>query len=215
MLVDRESGEIFVYDVIGANMFGDGITAEAMVVALDSLGGKRAKVRINSPGGNADEGIAIYNAMRRYAGGVDTVVDSLAASAASVIALAGENRYTATGGRWMIHRAMGVAFGNAGEIAKYITLLEKYDDSIVEIYGEHLKDNSPDEIREMLAAETWFTTDEAIAIGLSTEKERSEALKPNVANWFKNAPAIIYKEAVEGVKSPAIHRNAAMIRARL
>ena len=74
MLVDRESGEIFVYDVIGANMFGDGITAEAMVVALDSLGGKRAKVRINSPGGNADEGIAIYNAMRRYAGGVDTVV---------------------------------------------------------------------------------------------------------------------------------------------
>jgi len=214
MLVDRNSGEIFVYDVIGNDMFGEGITAEAVMVALDSLGGKRAKIRINSPGGNADEGIAIYNALRRYKWGVDTVVDSLAASAASVIALAGQNRYTAKGGRWMMHRAMGVAFGNAEEISGYIDVLNKYDDSIIEIYSEHI-DKPESEIRDMLAAETWFTTDEAIAIGLSTAREATEAIKPNVANWFKNAPANIYKEAIEGVKLPAVHRTAALIRSRM
>jgi ATP-dependent protease ClpP protease subunit len=214
MLVDRNSGEIFVYDVIGGDMFGEGITTEAVMVALDSLGGKRARIRINSPGGNADTGIAIYNALRRYKWGVDTVVDSLAASAASIIALAGENRYTATGGRWMIHRAMGLAFGNVDDIAGYITMLNKYDDSIVEIYSEHIG-KTESEIRSMLAAETWFTTDEAIAVGLSTAKETTDAIKPNVANWFKNAPANIYKEAIEGVKVPAVHRTAAFIRSRL
>ena len=59
MLVDKQSGEIFIYDAIGADFFGEGITAENVILALDSLGGKRAKVRINSPGGDAFQGIAI------------------------------------------------------------------------------------------------------------------------------------------------------------
>ena len=63
MLVDKQSGEIFVYAPIGADFFGEGITAEVFILALDAIGGKRATVRINSPGGDAFQAIAIYNAM--------------------------------------------------------------------------------------------------------------------------------------------------------
>jgi hypothetical protein len=104
--VNNKTNELLIYDVIGEDWFGGGITAKNVIAALDEFGGKRVTVRINSPGGVADEGIAIYNALKRYEGRVDTVIDSIAASAASVIALAGEKRTTSEGGRWMIHRAM-------------------------------------------------------------------------------------------------------------
>ena len=86
--------------------------------ALESLDGGRATVRINSPGGSADEGIAIYNTLKRYAGGVDTINEALAASAASVIFLAGETRTMSAGSRLMIHRALTIEIGNADRMRK-------------------------------------------------------------------------------------------------
>jgi ATP-dependent Clp protease, protease subunit len=213
MLVDRESGEIFLYSPIGPSFWEEGITAENVLLALDSLGGKRAIVRINSPGGSVDDGIAIYGALKRYKGGVDTVVDSLAASIASIIALAGENRRTAKGGRWMIHRAMTIAIGNRDEMSKTASMLDKHDQSLIEIYSE-VMNLKPEEIESLLTAETWYTTQEAIDIGLSTGEDVQEATKPNVANWFKNAPAAIYKEAIEGVAQPTLVRNAVSISCR-
>ncbi len=190
--VDNKTSEIFIYDTIGADWFGGGITAKSVIEALDSLKGKRATVRINSPGGVADEGIAIYNALKRYDGGVDTVVDSLAASAASVIALAGENRTTAKGGRWMIHKAMGFAIGNSTEMTKTAEILDKYDAALVEIYAEYMPEGT--DIAALLAAETWYNTDEAIAAGLSTGKAESAAVEPVAAAWFKNAPAALFSK---------------------
>src|SRR5690606_14937507 len=219
MLVDKESGEIFVYGAIGYDFWDEeGITAETVIKALDSLDGKRAIVRINSPGGVADQGVAIYNALRRYKGGVDTIVDSLAASAASVIALAGESRLTATGGRWMIHRALGAAWGNKIEIEKYVEMLGKYDAAISEIYREHMAgDLTTDQILDLLTAETWYTTDEAIEAGLSTGKEREQAKEPIVASWFKNPPQAIFSQAAGSRTRPkfAVHRQAAAIRAKM
>jgi ATP-dependent Clp protease, protease subunit len=218
MLVDKESGEIFIYGPIGYDFWDeDGITAESVIEALDGLGGKRAIIRINSPGGIADQGVAIYNALRRYKGGVDTIVDSVAASAASVVALAGESRLTASGGRWMIHRAMGAVWGNRIEVDKYSEMLGKYDAAISEIYREHMAgDLSTEQVLDLLTAETWYTTDEAIEAGLSTGKERSEAAKPIVASWFKNAPQAIFSQAAGSRLRPkfAVRRQAAAIHAR-
>ena len=189
--VNAKSGEIFIYDVIGQDWFGGGITAASVIDALDQLKGKPAVVRINSPGGVADEGIAIYNALKRYEGGVTTIVDALAASAASVIALAGDVRETATGARWMIHRAMAVAMGNANDMTKTAEVLTKYDQSLVEIYSQYMPGMDSAKIMDLLSAETWYTAEEAITAGLSTASADATDAQPMVAAWFRNAPAAI------------------------
>ena len=188
--VNASTGEIFIYDVIGSDWFGEGITGSSVTSALKELGNKRATIRINSPGGVADEGIAIYNILKRHKAGVDTYNDSIAASAASIIFLAGENRYTAKGSRVMIHKASAVVWGNADEVRKQAGVLDKYDESLIEIYSEHMAIER-EEIAELMAAETWYTTDEAIAAKLATATTATESKEAKVASWFRNAPAAL------------------------
>lgn len=185
--------ELLIYDTIGADWFGGGITAQSVIGQLERFKGKRVTVRINSPGGVADEGIAIYNALKRHDGGVDTVVDSIAASAASIIALAGESRTTSSGGRWMIHRAMGLSIGNAVDMAKMSETLTKYDQSLVEIYSEYMADDV--DIMQLLTDETWYTADEAISAGLSTGRsELASDATPVAAKWFKRPPEALFNK---------------------
>jgi ATP-dependent protease ClpP protease subunit len=193
--VDTQTGEIFVYDVIGANWYGDGITALNMADALKAISDKKAILRINSPGGSADEGIAIYNLLKRHAPGVETHNDALAASAASVIFLSGEKRYAAKGSRVMIHRASSVVWGNSIALAKEASTLDVYDRSQCEIYCEHM-DKTTEETMALLDAETWYTSEEAVAAGLATSLTETVQIKPNVAAWFRNAP----KSLAEDVK---------------
>ncbi len=191
--VDLQTGEIFVYDVIGANWYGDGITALNMADALKQLGDKKAIVRINSPGGVADEGIAIYNLLKRHAAGVETHNDALAASAASVIFLAGANRYAAKGSRVMIHRASSVVWGNSVALAKEASTLEKYDQSQAEIYSGYLG-KTPEETMVLLDAETWYTSEEAVTAGIASSLTETATVKPNVATWFRNPPKSLADE---------------------
>lgn len=200
MLVDRQSGELFLYQPIGADFFGEGITGETVIQALDQLGGKRAIVRINSPGGSVFDGIAIYNALKRYPGGVDVVIDSLAASIASIIALAGETRTSAKGSMWMIHRAMAFAFGNQEDVKKALAMLETGDKTLVNIYADAMQGKQSSEIEAMMSAETWFTAEEAVAIGLATKTEGTAKEAPQAAAWFKNAPQAFYSLANSQVK---------------
>lgn len=216
MLIDRETKEIYVYGPIGGSFWEDGITSELMIAALGEFAGERVTVRINSPGGVADEGIAIYNALKRHKGGVDTVVDAVAASAASIIALAGESRTTAKGGKWMIHRALTFAIGNYSEMLKVANTLKKYDESLIEIYGEHMSVDAA-EIESLMDAETWYTGAEAIAAGLGTADglELAEQPEPAVASWYKHAPdAVAASAAPVVVPKIATARQAAEIRNR-
>lgn len=194
MLVDKQSGEIFLYQPIGSDFFGEGLTGESVILALDSLGGKRATVRINSPGGSVFEGIAIFNALKRYSGGVDVVIDSLAASIASIIALAGETRTSSKGSLWMIHRAMSFAFGNQDELGKALAMLETADKTLVGIYAEATGKDAA-EIESLMSAETWFTADEAVDFGLATKTDGKATAAPQAAAWFKNAPKALYATA--------------------
>lgn len=215
MLVDRENKEIFVYGPIGGSFWDDGITAELMVQALASVGqDQRVTVRINSPGGVVDEGIAIYNALKRHKGGVDTVVDAIAASAASVIALAGEKRTTAKGARWMIHRALIIAIGNRSEMLKTAEILQKYDESLIDIYGEYMP-LEKSEIESLIDAETWYTASEAIEAGLSTvEDDDAEDVEPIVGAWFRNMPQSINSVQTIAMPKVPVNRQAAEIRNR-
>ena len=191
--VNAQTKEIFIDDVIGADWFGEGITATNVANALDQLNGERANVRINSPGGSADEGIAIYNTLKRYQGGVSTFNDSLAASAASVIFLAGDVRTMLSGSRLMIHKAMTIDAGNADQLRKTASVLESYDKSLVEIYAQYTS-KTAEEIMSLLSDETWYNTQEAVDSGFATVVDGSKkADKPKIANWFKNAPKALFE----------------------
>lgn len=185
--VNARTSEIFIYDIIGADWFGEGITGNSVSDALNELDGKRAIVRINSPGGAADEGIAIYNILKRYEGGVDTYNDSLAASAASIVFLAGENRYASEGSRVMIHKALTVTMGNSSMHKKTAEVLDSYDASLVEIYHQYM-DKSPEEILSLMDKETWYNTQSSLDAGFATATAGKTKQKPEMAAWFRHPP---------------------------
>ena len=164
---DYETGEIFLYDAIGDPWWGM-IGAENVIGDLARMAGKRVTMRIASPGGSVDEGRLIYNALKRYQGGVDVVVDSSAYSIASYIAMAGERVVMAKNAMLMIHNPWTIAMGDAAELRKTADVLDKYRDSIVDAYT----DKSDKDRKKMLAildAETWYTAQEAVDEGFATE----------------------------------------------
>ena len=185
----NETNEIILSGVVGDGWGDDPITKGGVRKALKSFGDGPITVRINSPGGAADEGIDIFNILRDYPGEVTTINDSLAASAASVIFLAGSKRLMNDGSRVMIHRAMSIAFGNQEEIRKTLQALESYDASLLDIYGQYLTDDKA-AIEAMLSAETWFGVDEAITAGLATArytKDNGERKKKKMTSQFDQA----------------------------
>lgn len=212
-----ESKELLLYDVIGEEWDGSGIHAGIIDEVLNEIGeNERVTIRINSPGGVADEGIAIYNRLKRHKGGVDTVVDSLAASAASIIALAGETRTVLTGGRFMIHRAMGGAIGNAQEMRKLAEILEVYDSALADIYAEHVTGFDKASILDMMTEESWFDASASLELGLATALDPQQAKEPAKAAWFNNAPKDIADLEVSAKLHPKpIARELARLKLRL
>jgi ATP-dependent protease ClpP protease subunit len=188
--VKAETNEILLSGIVGDGWDEFPITQKGVVDALRSFGSSPVTIRINSPGGAADEGIGIYNALRSHGGEVTTINDSLAASAASVIFLAGKNRLMADGSRIMIHRAMAFAMGNQDELGKVISALKSYDASLVDIYRQHMVGTDPSEIESMMGNETWFGVDESIDFGLATARYgSSDKKKKKVASQFDQAKA--------------------------
>ena len=182
----NETNEIILSGVVGDGWGDDPITKGGVRKALKSFGDGPITVRINSPGGAADEGIDIFNILRDHPGEVTTINDSLAASAASVIFLAGSKRLMNDGSRVMIHRAMGIAFGNQEEIRKTLQALESYDASLLDIYSQYLTEDKA-AIEAMLSAETWFGVDEAIAAGIATArygKDKDDKKKKKMSSQF-------------------------------
>jgi ATP-dependent Clp endopeptidase proteolytic subunit ClpP len=205
--VDTENKSLYLYGVIGDDFFGDnGITSERVLEAVAEMPNDPITVYINSPGGQADEGIAIYNILRRHAGGVTTIVDSLAASAASVIAMAGTKRRSMNGSRWMIHRALAVAIGNKDEMRAMARVLETYDQSIAEIYSAGMSVGK-EEILSAMTRESWYTSEEAVAAGLATELDQVlPTQSPMNAAWFENAPTDLMDKTQARVKPVAAKR---------
>jgi ATP-dependent Clp protease protease subunit len=157
-----ESGgdELILYGDIGFSWYSEGITASAVIDWLNSRKGKSVTVRINSPGGDVFEGIAIYNALVRHDGEVSVFIDALAASAASVIAMAGSKITMAENAMMMIHRAWTYTAGNAADLEREAALLRQIDSSLTATYTTRTG-NSAEDIDAMLDAETWLTAAEA------------------------------------------------------
>lgn len=154
--------EILLYDEIG--YFG--VTAEDFRRELATVGTPEITLRINSPGGEIFDSIAIYNALREHPARVTTRIDGIAASMASVIALAGETVEIADNAFMMVHNPWSIVIGNAEDMRKEADILEKLGGSLVSAYVEKTgKDEA--EVRALMDAETWLNADEAVAAGLA------------------------------------------------
>lgn len=168
---------MFIYDDIGESFWGGGVSAQTMSTELAALDVDELNVYINSPGGAAWDGIAIMNAIRRHRAHVTVHIDGLAASAASVIAMAGDKIVMNRGAQMMIHDASGGAYGNAELMDEVGTILHKLSDSIADVYaGRTGTDRAT--WRTAMTAETWYTAEEAVAAGLADEWVDSPASQP-------------------------------------
>ena len=162
-----DAAEILIYDEIGKDwMTQNGIGAKDFAESLAKIP-KSAKITvgINSPGGNVWDGLAIYHQLKARGENVTTRIDGVAASIASVIALAGHEVQMPENALMMVHRAWGMGVGNAEEMIKLAEDLQKHDQVIAGIYanknGKSVEDNLG-----VMAQETWFTGAEAKHFGL-------------------------------------------------
>jgi len=160
-----KTATLSIYDEIG----GYGVTAQSFINELNSLNGvSNIHLHISSEGGSVQEGVAIYNALKRHPAKVNVFIDGWALSMASFIAMAGDKVYMSENALMMIHNAWGGGSGDARELRKTADILEKATDSLVDGYA--LKTGkSREEISAMLDEETWLTAEEALKQGFIDE----------------------------------------------
>lgn len=199
---DKTTGEMWIYDEITQPGYG-GIDAGTFIDALKSMGDVPITVRINSPGGDVDEGVAIYNALSRHSSTVTTVNDSLAASIANYIFMAGNERLVAANSRSMIHEPWTIAMGNATGLRKTADILDSTKDTLAAVYVEKMGTDS-DRVSALMADETWFTADEAIEAGMATAPAKMVAVAPIrfAAGLFRHPPKDLIENKEAGSNNP-------------
>ncbi|EPY2901187.1 Clp protease ClpP [Cronobacter sakazakii] len=157
---------ISIFDVIGADYWGEGVTASRIAGALRSLNGADVTVNINSPGGDMFEGLAIYNLLREYDGKVTVKVLGLAASAASIIAMAGDEVQIGRGAFLMIHNCWVYAMGNRHDLAQIATDMAPFDKAMSDIYQARSGLDAAT-IDKMMDGETYIGGSEAVEKGFA------------------------------------------------
>lgn len=152
---DDAAHSISILDPIGADPWGEGVTAKRIGAALRSIGGADVVVNINSPGGDFFEGLAIYNLLREYAGKVTVRVLGMAASAASIIAMAADEILIGRAAFLMIHNTWVMAAGDRHALRDVGDWLEPFDQAAVGIYAARTGLSEKD-LAAMLDRETWI-----------------------------------------------------------
>jgi ATP-dependent Clp endopeptidase proteolytic subunit ClpP len=156
--------EVYLYDEI--SMWG--IEAEQFIREINEISAGTINLRINSPGGDVFDGTAIFNALERHPSRIVTHIDGIAASMASVVALAGDEVRMAENAFFMIHNPWGLCIGNAADMRKEAEILEKICDSMIGTYSRKSGQDKK-QIRSWLDDETWFNAEEAKDAGFVSE----------------------------------------------
>lgn len=165
--VQGEDATVTIYDVIGEDMWtGGGFTAKRMAAALRSIGSRDVIVRVNSPGGDVFEGLAIYNELRMHQAKVTIEVTGIAASIAAVIAMAGDTINMGLGSFVMVHNSWGMAIGNRHDLAEAMNTLTAIDGAMTDIF-EARTGLPRAEIGKYMDAETFFGAKDAVEKGFA------------------------------------------------
>lgn len=198
VLVD---GEIVLYGFVGDDMWDEGFTDRQVLDALAELGrDSDVTVRLNSGGGFTDAGKAVFNALRAHPGHVTVSVDGIAASAASIIAMAGDEIVMRSGALMMIHDASAMTIGNAEDHRKSSDWLDIESAALASIYAERTG-RPAEEMRALMRAETWMSAEDAVAAGFATRADSARAR--SVAAFDYRA----YAHAPERLKRAARKKN--------
>lgn len=164
---DSDDNTISILDVIGEDYWtGGGVTSKRIGAALRSIGSQEVVVEINSPGGDFFEGVAIYNILRAHPYKVTVRVLGLAASAASVIAMAGDEIQIGKAGFLMVHNAWVVALGNRHDLRAAAETMEPFDVAMAGLYADR-SGAQKSKAAEWMDNETWFNGELAVDVGLA------------------------------------------------
>lgn len=159
--------ELLLYGTISdTSWYDDEITPRLFAEELKALGGKPLTVRVNSPGGDVFAAQSIYNQLKTYSGHITMRIDGLAASAATVVACAGDTVIMPTNALYMIHNPATYAWGNAEEMRTAAEVLDTVRQTIINVYQKRTGENlTADQLAAMMDNETWLTAEEALAYG--------------------------------------------------
>jgi len=184
-----KTGILHLYDGIGPY---SGVSAQDFSRSLKSLGDvDYIELHINSPGGSVFDGAAIYNMLIDHKALVDVRIDGLAASIASIIALAGDQITIAKNAMIMVHNPSAMAWGGAADMRKMAGVLDKVKDTLITVYSDRMG-LPEDEISQIMNEESWYTAKEAVDAGLADvvgdrAKSKDGSAKAR-ALWTDNPP---------------------------
>lgn len=158
---------ISILGVIGEDFWGEGVSSKRVAAALRYIGDKPVTVNINSPGGNFIEGIAIYNMLRQHPHAVTVKILGVAASAAAIVSMAGDEIQIAKAGFLMIHNTQLLTEGDRNDFAELTETLRIFDNALAGLFADR-SGNKPDEVAAWMDAETYFDGPAAIDAGFAT-----------------------------------------------
>jgi ATP-dependent Clp protease protease subunit len=203
MQAKNGTGEVFIYDDIGDSFFDDGITSKSFAEDLRALGNvSLLNVFINSPGGSVFHGISIHNQLARHRARKVVNIDGIAASIASVIAMAGDEITIAENGMMMIHEPFAMAAGTAADMRKMADSLDKVGETILSTYVNRTG-TAEGQIAAMMAEETWLNAEEAVDLGFADSIGAEVQIAAMDLSKFKNVPDPL-TEAVGNAKEQGI-----------
>ncbi|CAM3383785.1 ATP-dependent protease ClpP, protease subunit [Paracoccus aminovorans] len=190
--------EVAIYDEIGAY----GVSAKGFLAELGALPeGTPVDLRLNSPGGSVFDAVAIHNALKRHEGTITVWIDGIAASAASYIAMAGDEIVMPENAFLMIHDPAGLVMGTAEDMRAMAEALDKVKGSLVSGYAAK-SGRSAEEVSALMAAETWFGAADAVAQGFADRLiEPVRIAAAFDIGRFRNAPPVLV-EAIEAEPEP-------------
>lgn len=212
---DSADNVITMYDMIGYDFWsGGGVTAKSVAGALRAIGDRDVVIHMNSPGGDMFEGIAIYNLLREHPGQVTVKILGLAASAASVIAMAGDRVEIGAASFLMIHNCWVVAMGNRNDLEEAAKFLKPFDDAMATVYAQR-SGRSEKDIMAMMDAETWIPASQAIEQGFADGLLPADAAKDDKSEGDKQARANAARQAEIAMCGKMTRADARALVARL
>jgi len=193
--------EVVIYDEIGAY----GVSAKGFLAELGALpDATPLALRLNSPGGSVFDAVAIHNAIKRHSGTVTVWIDGIAASAASYIAMAGDEVVMPENAFLMIHDPAGVVMGNATDMRAMAEALDKIKGSLLQGYAA--KSGRPQEqIAPLMAAETWLDAKDALDLGFADRIAEPVRIAARFdVGRFRNAPPVLVEDAGDAAEDEPI-----------
>ena len=210
--LSEDDVELFIFDVLGFP-FND---INAMIREVSAIKAKNLLVRLNSPGGDAIDTFALYHELKNHQAKVTVRIEALAASAASFLALAGNEVQAYPSSLMMIHNCFVVAYGNRFELAEISDILEKIDNNMQDIYTAKTKIGKR-EMADMMKAETWFSAKEAkekgfidtILEGKAVKAEFDLSVFANVPDDLRDGRELTERDAEKALRDAGFSRHKA------